>query len=64
MQEMLAARGVAVTTVELDGMSGLDKALRGVLAGVWTALALAREYGAPDAATPLIAEFKRKMLES
>ena len=63
MQELLEARSVGVSTVEITGGSGLEKALNGVLAGVWTALALAKEYQSPDAATPLIAEFKHKMLE-
>ena len=61
MQELLDARAVGVSIVELTGENGLEKALNGVLTGVWTALALAKEYGAPDSATPLIAEFKQKM---
>ncbi len=64
MQGLLEARGVAVSTVKLVGANGLEKALNGVLMGVWTALALAKQYQAPDATTPLIAEFKRNMLES
>jgi glucose/mannose-6-phosphate isomerase len=63
MQGLLAARGVAVTAVPLSGATALEKALHGVLAGVWTALGLASAYGAPDAATPLVAEFKQKMAE-
>jgi glucose/mannose-6-phosphate isomerase len=64
MRELLEARGVSVTTVELAGHTGLEKALYGVLAGIWTAVAVAKTYHAPDAATPLIAEFKKEMLES
>ncbi len=63
MRELLEARGVAVTTVELSGRTGLEKALYGVLAGIWAAVAVAKTYQAPDAATPLIAEFKKEMLE-
>lgn len=63
MRALLEARGVTVTTVELTGHTGLEKALYGVLAGIWTAVAIAKKYQAPDAATPLIAEFKKEMLE-
>ncbi len=63
MRELLEARNVTVTTIELAGRNGLEKALEGILAGIWTAVAVAKAYQAPDAATPLIAEFKRKMLE-
>lgn len=62
MREMLEARNIATTTVELAGATGLEKALYGILQGVWLALALAKEYKSPDAATPLIAEFKHKMI--
>lgn len=61
LQELVATENLPVTAIELTGENGLEKALQGVLVGVWTALALAKEYDAPDAATPLIAEFKRKM---
>lgn len=64
MQELLTERGLATVNVELFGDNGLEKAFNGTLYGVWTALALAREYGAPDAVTPLISEFKSKMKES
>jgi len=61
LQKLVAAQDLPVTTIELTGEHGLEKALYGVLVGVWTALVLAKEYQAPDAVTPLIAEFKRKM---
>ena len=64
MRELLTARDIKVEEVELSGNIGLEKALNGILFGVWTALALAKEYGVPDAVTPLISEFKRKMSES
>jgi len=63
MQELLEKRGLASANVEITGANGLGKVLNGTLAGVWTAIALAKEYGAPDAITPLISEFKNKMLE-
>lgn len=64
MQELLAERSLATADVDLFGNNGLEKALNGILAGVWTALSIAREYGVPDAITPLISEFKSKMKES
>lgn len=64
MQELLEARDIAATNIELAGSTGLEKALYGALAGVWGALALAKLHKTPDATTPLIAEFKRKMTES
>lgn len=64
MQELLEARGITVSNIDLAGDTGLEKSLNGILTGVWAALLLARHYQAPDAATPLIAEFKRRMLES
>jgi glucose/mannose-6-phosphate isomerase len=64
MQKLLEDRRIDATTIELTGETGLEKAFRGILTGVWTAIALAKTYGAPDAATPLIAEFKRTMLTS
>lgn len=62
MQGLLTERGLTTVNVELFGNNGLEKALNGTLSGIWTALALAREYGVPDAVTPLISEFKSKML--
>lgn len=64
IQKLIEERGLSVTNVELVGNSGLEKVLNGILAGVWTATALAKEYRVPDAITPLISEFKNKMLES
>lgn len=63
MQELLEERSIAISNVDFAGNTALEKALNGILTGVWTALLLARQYQAPDATTPLIAEFKRKMLE-
>ncbi len=63
MQKLIAARNISTMDIKIMGTSGLEKALNGILLGVWTALALAKEYQAPDAATPLITEFKRQMLE-
>lgn len=63
MQELLEERGTAITNVELTGANALEKVLNGVVAGIWTALALAKEYGVPAEPTPLIEEFKRKMRE-
>lgn len=64
MQGLLEVRGIAVTNIDLTGNTGLEKALQGSLAGVWAALELAKLHKTPDAATPLITEFKSKMIES
>lgn len=64
MKKLIEEKGLSVTNVELTGNNGLEKTLNGILAGVWTAVALAKEYGVPDAITPLISEFKSKMKES
>ncbi|MBU6323559.1 MAG: hypothetical protein KGI41_01350 [Patescibacteria group bacterium] len=63
MHELLMERGVESSRVKLVGDSGLHKAFNGLLTGVWSALSLARRYGVPDAKTPLIAEFKKRMAE-
>lgn len=61
MRELLETRGISVTDIELAGESGLEKSFQGILAGVWAAIAVAKQYQASDAATPLITEFKHKM---
>ncbi|MBI4065786.1 hypothetical protein HY412_01150 [Candidatus Kaiserbacteria bacterium] len=63
MRELLSERSIAVADVELSDGTGLEKSLNGILAGVWTAIALAKNNDVPDAGTPLISEFKRRMLE-
>ncbi len=63
MRELLGARAVGSSSVRLAGGSPLQKAFNGILAGVWSAYTLAHRYGVPDAATPLIAEFKRRMAQ-
>jgi glucose/mannose-6-phosphate isomerase len=61
MRTLLQDRGVAVSTVSLQGASKLEKALSAIVCGVWAALSLAQMYGAKDAETPLIVEFKKNM---
>lgn len=63
MRELLSEQNIVTTDIELSGENGLEKALNGILAGVWTATALAKEYGVVDSITPLISEFKNKMME-
>lgn len=60
-QELLEARGTSVSVFPLSGTASFEKTFSGVLAGAWFALAVAHTYGSPDAATPLIAEFKKRM---
>lgn len=58
--ELLQARGILSTAVPLVG-EGFGKALAAGLVADWISLYLAQHYGVPDQATPLIAEFKRRM---
>ena len=65
VRAMLEERGVTVSVVEIEGETAFDKIFSSVLTGVWVAVALAAHYQVPDdAATPIIADFKAKMLES
>ncbi len=65
VRAMLEERGVTVSVIEIAGAMPLDKAFSTILTGVWAAIALAARYQVPDdAATPIIADFKAKMLES
>lgn len=58
--EILEERGIPVEKVQLEGY-GFEKAFRSSLLADWVSLSLARHYGVPDAATPLIADFKRRI---
>ncbi|MEK7511270.1 MAG: SIS domain-containing protein [Patescibacteria group bacterium] len=60
-RDLLNERGTDTIAVPLEGASSLAKALSGMTIGVWAALTLAKEYGVPDAETPIIAEFKDRM---
>ena len=64
MKDLLSERGIGHSKVDVVGGSALEKTFNTILTGVWAGLALAKSYGVPDAATPLIAEFKKKMKEA
>jgi glucose/mannose-6-phosphate isomerase len=63
MERMFLDRGINVTRIPIDGRDTLSKIFRSVLLGEWVALNVAHYYGEPDAKTPLIAEFKKRMTE-
>ena len=60
LQKILTARDIPFSIIPLSG-ARIDRVFTSVLLGVWVATALAKEYGIPDAATPLMTEFKRTM---
>lgn len=61
VEELLREKGIPTLRSDLSGADRYAKVLFGVLFGVAAALALAKRYGVPDAATPLIADFKQRM---
>ena len=58
--EIFAERGVPVSRVVLQG-EGFLKAFNSYVMSDWVSYALAAHYGVPDEATPLIAEFKKRI---
>jgi glucose/mannose-6-phosphate isomerase len=62
VEAILREKGIETAVVELTGADSYAKALYGILAGVSAATVLAHRYGVPDSATPLIADFKKRML--
>ncbi len=61
VRDLMSAKGYATADVNLEGGDRYSLVLSGVLMGVAAALALSHGYGVPDAKTPLIADFKKKM---
>lgn len=63
MERLFLDRKINVTRIPFEGENVFAKIFRSVLIGEWASLTLAKHYGVPDAKTPLIAEFKKKMSE-
>ncbi|MEK7567759.1 MAG: SIS domain-containing protein [Patescibacteria group bacterium] len=61
MEQLFLDRSINVTRIPLEGDNTFTKIFRSALLAEWTALNLANYYGEPDAETPLISEFKKKM---
>lgn len=58
--EIFEERGIPVSRIALRG-AGFAKALDAAVLADWISYALAAYYGVPDEATPLIAEFKKRI---
>lgn len=58
--EILQEKGIPVERVKLVGW-GFAKAFNAAILADWVSLDLARHYGVPDEAVPLIEEFKHRM---
>lgn len=63
MQEMLKEQGVPTASFALAGSTPLHKALMMVLVANYAGAFLAKERGVPDAHTPLIGEFKKRLAD-
>lgn len=63
MERLFLDRGINVTRIPLEGTNAFTKVFRAAILGEWVALNLAKNYGVPDAKTPLIAEFKKLLKE-
>lgn len=64
MQDMLREHGISSHAFSLTGTSPLHKALTVVLVGNYAGMYLAKRHGVPDAQTPLIGEFKKRLASS
>lgn len=60
MQEMLAEKGIAASSVALKG-SGFAKAFDAVLFASWLSLSLAGFSGVPAEEVPMVEDFKKRM---
>ena len=60
-ENILQEKEIPSARVSLEGNNALEKVFNSILLGEWTTLSLAKYYGVPDAKTPLIAEFKKRM---
>lgn len=61
--EILGERGVPAEHIALAGKTAFEKAFNAALLADWITLSLARHYGVPNPETPLIADFKKRILE-
>lgn len=61
LQEIMREKGIETAELSLAGDTRAEKVLSGILTGVATAIPLAHAYGVPDAATPLVEEFKKRL---
>lgn len=62
LKDIFMEKGIVTSEVPVSGSSPLEKVFNSILLAEWVALTLAHHYGVPDAKTPLIAEFKKRMV--
>lgn len=63
LKNILSEKGIETSEVAFSGNSALEKVFNSILLAEWVALTLAHHYGVPNAKTPLIAEFKKRIAE-
>lgn len=63
LRDVLKERSVASSVLSIQGSSPLVKGCATIVTGTYLALALAEAYGVPNADTPLITEFKKRMAD-
>ncbi len=61
IRDVLAEQGVPTATFPITGTSPLHKALSFVLIGNYAGAVIAKKLGVPDAETPLIGDFKKRL---
>ena len=61
IRDVLAEQGVPTATFPITGISPLHKALQMVLVGNYAGAVIASKLGVPDAETPLIGDFKKRL---
>lgn len=61
-REMLEERGLSTREIPLSGNSRLSRVIQGALLGFWTGASLGEAYGADPLNTPLIEDFKKRLV--
>lgn len=59
--EIFAERGLSVEKIPLAGKSGFEKAFNAALLADWVSMNLAKHYGVPDEAVPVVEDFKKRI---
>jgi glucose/mannose-6-phosphate isomerase len=59
--EIYGERGLTVEKIPLAGKTGFEKAFNLALLGDWVSMNLAKRYGVPDEAVPLVEDFKKRI---
>ncbi len=59
LEKLYRERNLSVLTLNLDGVSRLEKIFRSLILGDWTSYHLAMKYGVEPEQVPMVEEFKR-----